>query len=305
MKNAWKDFESNEDLIDKLQQLIDRFGQFNTKATKNLQKLLELKIAHVESTNKKPEADLIENIELPKNPKYVNVLQFHPLEFARQITLVQSEMFRKIPYHEFLNNGWMKKEKDKLTPCLLALIHSSQRLFGFVQTSILVEKRVEYRALFLHYFLIVAEEMRKLSNFEGMKAVFSALQSTSIYRLKDSWDSITAEDKEIETKLAGLCDQEKNFSKLREVMKIAVAPCLPFVGSTLSDLVFTDDGNKQGEKTLINWFKIRGIGNLIKEIMIKQAVGYSFKPNEAFLQYYESAPVLDNEDELYDLSLNL
>ncbi|EKE37567.1 hypothetical protein ENUP19_0248G0097 [Entamoeba nuttalli] len=305
MKNAWKDFEAKEELIDKLQQLLDRFNQFNPKMSKILQKQLELHIAHVENKRDELDSPMIKINELEKNPKYVNVLQFHPHEFARQITLMQNDLFRKVPYFELLGNGWMKKDKDTLTPNLIRLVRSSKRLFSFVQTSILVEKRVAYRALFIHYFLQVAEEMKKLNNFEGMKAVFSALESTPIYRLKDTWDSLLPEDKEIEEMLSELCDQEKNFSKLREVMKIAVPPCLPFIGSTMGDLVFTDDGNKQGDKTLINWFKIRGIGNLIKELMVKQAVPYPIQHYDALMKYYESAPILENEDELYDLSVNL
>ncbi|ELP88304.1 ras GTP exchange factor, son of sevenless, putative [Entamoeba invadens IP1] len=305
MKNAWKDFEGKEDLIDKLQQLITRFKQFNPKMSSILQKQLEHRIANVDTCSEE-QVVFQKPLKLIKN-KYSNIFKFHPIEFARQITLMQNDLFRKIPYVEFLGNGWTKKTKDLLTPNIMKLVRSTQKLFSIVQTFILNEKEVGNRALAIHYFLVVAEEMRRLNNFEGMKAVFGALGSFPIFRLKYSWEGISSEDKENESKLNALCDQEKNFSKLREVMKIAVSPCIPFLGSTMGDLVFTDDGNKKGdtEKSLINFFKIRGIGNLIKEIMVKQAVPYPFKRNDTIIEYFEQFQIVDDEEVLFDMSTKL
>ena len=306
MRNARSDFEGNDEMIDKLQQLVDRFAQFNPTFGKNLQKLLQSIIAHSNTSVSVSDMDARPPIKIAKqNPKYINALQFHPNEFAKQITVMQNDLFRKIPYTEFLGNGWTKKNKDELTPHMMALVRTSQQLFAYVQTTILCENRVEYRALLIHYFLTVAQKMKDLGNFEGMKAVYGALQSTPIYRLRDSWDSITEEDKQIDQAMTELCDQQKNFARLREVMKIAVAPCIPYLGSTMSDLVFTEDGNKTGKNDLVNFFKVRQIGNLIKEIIVKQAVDYPFGKYEEFLTYYKNAPKMESEEELYELSMNL
>ena len=306
MRNAKQDFEGKEDLLDKLQQLIDRFAQFNPTFGKNLQKLYATIVARNNINMSVSEMDARPPIKLEKqNPKYVNALQFHPTEFAKQITAMQNGLFRKIPYTEFLGNAWTKKNKDELAPNILALVRTSQLLFSYVQTVILSENRVEFRGLLIHYFLQVAQKMKDLSNFEGMKAVQSALQSTPIYRLRDSWDCITEEDKKIDASLNELCDQQKNFARLREVMKIAVAPCIPYLGSTMGDLVFTEDGNKTGKNELVNFFKVRQIGNLIKEIMIKQAVDYPFARYNEFFAYYDGAAKIEDEDALYDLSVQL
>ncbi|ELP88301.1 guanine nucleotide exchange factor, putative, partial [Entamoeba invadens IP1] len=305
MKNAWKDFEAKDELIDKLQQFLDRFNRFNAKLGAAMTRQLEHRIAHVDTTNE-PSGDLTDPVVLESNSKFVNVLQFHPAEFARQITLLQSEMFKQIPYFEFLGNGWMKKDKETLTPNIMRLVRSTQKLFHFVQTSILIDNDPIKRVIFLHFFIHAADEMRKIKNFEGMKAVVSAIQSSPIFRLKDTWDCLTNDDIQVEKGLESLCDQEKNFSKLREAMKVATPPSIPFLGSTMGDLVFTDDGNKKGDeaKSLINWFKVRGIGNLIKEIMVKQSSFYNFKKLDEFVKYYDKPPILDDQDQLFELSLS-
>ncbi|BFU18308.1 Ras guanine nucleotide exchange factor, putative [Entamoeba histolytica HM-1:IMSS-B] len=306
IKNAWRDFEGQTELIEKLQQLLDHFEEFNPKMSKIIQKQIEMKRNYPnKQSSEEIDLPLFKPITLEKNVKFSGVLQFHYKEFARQISFQQNELFRKIPYNEFLGNGWMKKDKEVLTPNIMALVRSSQKLFGFVQNIILTEENVKMRAVLLHYFIHVSEEMKKLNNFEGMKAVLSALESSPIYRLKDTWDGILPEDKETELSLNKLCDQEKNFSKLREMMKIAVPPCLPFLGSTMSDLVFTTDGNKQGDKLLINWFKIRSIGNLVKEIMVKQAIGYPVKRYNEIMNFYNSYKIEEDQDKLYDISITL
>jgi son of sevenless len=45
--------------------------------------------------------------------KNFSLLDWSPIEIARQITLIEYEIFRKIQPNEFFNLGWSKKNKGK------------------------------------------------------------------------------------------------------------------------------------------------------------------------------------------------
>jgi son of sevenless-like protein len=50
------------------------------------------------------------------------VLAFHSEEIARQLTLIEFELFQKIKPWEFLGLQWNKKDKDLKAPNILAMI---------------------------------------------------------------------------------------------------------------------------------------------------------------------------------------
>ena len=53
---------------------------------------------------------------------YCTLIQLHPVEFARQLTLIQSEYFRAIHASELVDASWMKEEqKERASPHLLRL----------------------------------------------------------------------------------------------------------------------------------------------------------------------------------------
>lgn len=92
-------------------------------------------------------------------------------------------------------------------------------------------------------FIQIAQKCRELNNFNSCMAIIAGLESSCIFRLKKTWQTVSPGSVAIFEQLKDLTSQQHNFSKLRSVVEHSTLPCLPYIGIHLTDLVFIEDGN--------------------------------------------------------------
>ena len=56
-------------------------------------------------------------------------LQLHPVEIARQVTLLEFDLYRAVRTSELVGSVWVKKAKSVTSPNLLNMIDFSTRVF--------------------------------------------------------------------------------------------------------------------------------------------------------------------------------
>lgn len=148
----------------------------------------------------------------------------------------------------------------------------------------------------------IADECRALNNFNAVIEIFGALNSLPVFRLTKTFKALSDKFAKLFEDLKSLVDQTSNFQNLRESVRLANPPCVPYIGIYLTDLTFIDDGNHNNVNGLINFAKRRLVGNVIENIRTLQQTNYNLVVVPQLRELLcELAP--HDSEELYQLSL--
>ncbi|KAJ6249389.1 ras guanine nucleotide exchange factor i-related [Anaeramoeba flamelloides] len=277
-----------------------------TKMAQNLKENIERKMKEMNETKKfnfsQPPPDPI----LPKNvfsPK-LSLFDVDEEEIARQLTLLEFDIYSKIKPSELLKLAWSKPKLRHKAPNVIKMIQSFNTLSVWTATVILQHDRVKDRGKIITKLIKIADYFRELNNFNGLMSILSGLGSSGIHRLKHSFNEVPSryldDYFELETDLSS----EKSYSHYRKLIVQTIPPCIPYFALCLTDLTFLEDGNKDMIGDLINFSKRKLIYDLINDIQKYQPSGYNFHPVHQIVCLLENLPNMD-ESELYTRSLKV
>lgn len=236
--------------------------------------------------------------------KQIKFLDIDATEFARQITLIEFELFRTLRSREFLNLSWMKDEKDVLAPNIMRIMRWTNHVISWLISEIvLVKDSIKLRVATLEKVLAIGAALDKLNNFNGVKEVIAALNSSSVYRLRKTQEMLGTKYVRIHDDLTKLTSNEMNKKNLRNRIHSSDPPLIPFPGLYQGDLVFLDTCNKDKlEGGLINFYKVERITSIILELEAYQQVNYNLEPVKEIQDYVKFYNILD-DDSQYSHSL--
>ncbi|ODH21885.1 hypothetical protein ACO22_05606 [Paracoccidioides brasiliensis] len=203
----------------------------------------------------------------------VSILDFDSMELARQFTLKESRIFCSILPEELLATEWMKKT-GSLAVNVRAMSTLSTDLANLVADCILQQEEPKKRALIIKQWIKVASKCLELNNYDSMMAIICSLNSSTISRLRRTWELVSQRTKNLLEQMRKIVDVSKNYAVLRQRLQGHVPPCLPFVGTYLTDLTFVDHGNQDtrslptgdGSKSVINFDKHMKTAKIISEL---------------------------------------
>nr|KAJ3420617.1 hypothetical protein HK105_005467 [Polyrhizophydium stewartii] len=231
------------------------------------------------------------------------------LEVARQLTLIEFELFNAIKARlcsprEFLDLAWMKDDKETRAPNIIRMVRWSNHVVHWLVSEIVaVKDNIKQRAAMMEKIIMVAQHLEKLNNFNGVKEVLAALQSSAVYRLKKTKELIGGKFIKIFEELKKLTSSELNYKLLRTKVHAVEPPLIPFPGVYQGDLVFLETcGKTKLEGGLVNFQKFQKITSYVLELQTYQQVPYQLGPVPEIQEFLRSFPVLD-DDQAYGLSL--
>ncbi|KAG4306253.1 hypothetical protein PORY_000241 [Pneumocystis oryctolagi] len=175
------------------------------------------------------------------NPDSFSIIDFDPLEIARQLTLKESKLFCSILPEELVKLGTSRKANASTTVKAMAAL--STDIAGWVVESILSQNDIKKRAAVMKQWIKIGNKCLELSNYNTLMAIVSALNSSTISRLKKTWNALSTKSKNIFENLRSITDYSRNYAVYRSRLKEHFPPCLPFLGLILTDITFIEEGN--------------------------------------------------------------
>ncbi|XP_060088393.1 ral guanine nucleotide dissociation stimulator-like 1 isoform X3 [Heteronotia binoei] len=262
---------------------------------------------------------------------------------AEQLTYLDAKLFKRVVPHHCLGCIWSrrdKKENKHLAPTIRATIAQFNAVTKCVVSTILngKELKTQQRAKIIEKWINIAHECRILKNFSSLRAIVSALQSNSIYRLKKTWASVAKDGVLMFEELSEIFSDHDNYLTSRELLmkegtsKFAnldssvkenqkrtqrrlqlqkdmgvMQGTVPYLGTFLTDLMMLDTALQDYvEGGLINFEKRRREFEVIAQIKLLQSAcnSYCMTSDRKFIQWFRRQQHL-TEEESYALSCEI
>lgn len=104
----------------------------------------------------------------------------------------------------------------------------SNKISNWVYSEIVATEDLAQRAGKIVRFIQIAQECRRLNNFNGVFEIAAGLENSSVHRLRKTWSQVPKEYIDFLESMKEL--MAINFKKFREELHNAMPPCIPYVG---------------------------------------------------------------------------
>merc|ERR1712228_1145791 len=248
---------------------------------------------------------------LSKRNKQLKITDIKQKIIAEEITIIFFEKFNKIPARECLKQGWKHRTKKHiLAPNILEYIETHNRLTKWIQSSILSAINLKLRGKTIKRWIKVEMELYTLRNWQALVAVWSALQSNAIYKLKAAWSLVPNKYIEQHKVIKMVLKYTGNWKNLRRLQLETNPPMIPYFGMFAQDLIVIEETiNNRKNDGQINWDSLWRVSTAISKHLIYQNSPYNNLSSDEtirkwMLKELDLSAKLD-DDWLFDVSKNV
>lgn len=284
LERHWYDFEGDEKLLAQVEEFISSVrGKNMKKWARTIQKIaarkkdLEEPEPTVEFSKDPPPVEW----HLTRDPSKFNIFTLHPIEIARQLTLIEFDLYRKVQCSEMVGSVWTKAGKETNSPNLLKMIHFSTKITRWVSKTIMEINNLNERLAAMSRAIEIMLVMKQLNNFNGLLEFVAAFHSAAVHRLNFTREALSDNFSKSLAECMEMCDSR--LMNMFERLQSIDPPCVPFFGTFLTNILKTEEGNphllpNQPEHfKLINFSKRRKVVEIILQVQQYQNQHYNLK----------------------------
>ncbi|KAJ8393203.1 hypothetical protein AAFF_G00062750 [Aldrovandia affinis] len=297
VEHHFYDFERDAELLKRLEEFIVMLrGKAMRKWVESIIKIIHRKKqAQVNGpshniTYEIPPPPVLWHVCQPGQTEQFDLMTLHPVEIARQLTLLEFDLYRAVQPSELVGSVWTKEDKEINSPNLLRMIRHTTNLTLWFEKCIVETENLEERAAVMGRIIEILQVFQELNNFSGVLEVVSAMNSSPVYRLDHTFEQIPSRSRKILEEAVELSEDhyKKYLTKLRSINP----PCVPFFGIYLTNILKTEEGNmdflnRQG-KELINFSKRRKVAEITGEIQQYQNQPYYLRVDHDIRMFFEN-----------------
>ncbi|KAF5345551.1 hypothetical protein D9758_012001 [Tetrapyrgos nigripes] len=225
-----------------------------------------------------------------KHYSSIVITDFDALELARQLTIMESNLYCAITPEEMLESGTGSGSGQERTanqvqrPVNVRAVSSlSTVITGWVAESILDESDMKKRTALIKFFVKLADKCVTIHNYSTSRSILAALDSSTISRLHQTWTGLSQKSKAQLESLRRLADHGRNYREYRAKLRNTAPPAVPFLGLYLTDITFCREGNPShrasplnADKKLLNFNKYHKLARIVQDMQRFQ-VPYNLK----------------------------
>ncbi|KAF2354409.1 Ras guanine-nucleotide exchange factors catalytic domain [Trinorchestia longiramus] len=220
------------------------------------------------------------------------LMMLHPIEIARQLTLLEFDLYKSVKPSELVGNAWTSKDKDVRSPNLLKMIYHTNNVTHWLMRCIIDCENFEERVAAMSRVVEIMIMFYDLNNFSGLFEMSSALESASVHRLELTKAEVkrrmpvTQKAVYEEALELGKNHCKKYLEKLRSINP----PCVPFFGMYLTNIMHIEVGNPDvlPPHNLINFSKRRKVADITGEIQQYQNQSYCLQLEPKIRRFLET-----------------
>jgi len=254
IKNHYYDYERHPTLLNKLHSFLDEVYN-NDKVFRSVIVSIKKSIEQ-KKISQRDEFEFMLSKEPPPilwwtakagEPEKFDILTLHPVEFARQLTLIEFDLFRAIKPSELINVRDLglrtrKEDKYETSPNLSRMTRHFTLLSYWIRKCIVEVEDFEKRSAIYNRSIEIMGVLRELNNFTGLLSIGSAIESAPIVRLSHTRKTLTNTTMKVMDDYREL--NEDHQKKLQRELRHCNPPCIPYLGSYQTKLIHAKEGNK-------------------------------------------------------------